>query len=240
MRAQLAFLAAMATVISARPALALTEASVLHFVRSQAAQKYQVSLKDVSVQWKGAPLSMIAHGLPEHPHLELGSVYTLSGTMPVPIEVWDKGKQITTIFPELEVDVWEKVLVASTYIPMGQPVSSSDVKIERRVMSMLGSQPLTSMRSLGGAVAARDIPPGMVLIGGMTSVPPLIRSGTMVNVKLVVGGLTILTTGQAMQDGRDGQAIRVLNPASNKDYTGVVVGRDAVVVNLEAGEDDEP
>ena len=81
----------------------------------------------------------------------------------------------------------------------------------------------------------RDIPPGLVLSTGMAQIPPLIRSGSMVNVKLVAGGLTILTTGQALQDGRRGQVIRVLNPTSQKDYMGMVVGSDEVDVNLEGG-----
>lgn len=230
-----AILAAAALAVTARPALALTEGSVVDFVREQAAQKYQVPLKNVDVKWIGTPLAMIAPHLPDGAHLKLGELYTLSGTMPVPLQVWNKGRQVAMIFPELSIDIWEKVLVAKTYISMGTPLVPSELALERRKQDMLGSDSFTSMESVQGAVAMRDIPPGMVLTSGMAQVPPLVRSGTMVNVKLVAGGLTILTTGQAMQDGRRGQVIRVLNPTSQKDYMGVVKGSDEVDVDLEGG-----
>ena len=230
-------LAGLALTLPAQPALALTEGTVLDFVRAQAAQKYQVDVKDVHVSWQGMPLAMIAPTLPDKAQLKLGSVYTLCGTMPVPIEIWSKGRQVAMIFPDLNIDVWESVVVSTSYVQMGTPLTLADLKCQRRLLSTLGSQAYSSISDLAGAVALRDIPAGQVLTTGMAAVPPLVHSGAMVNVSLIDGGLSIQTTGQALQDGRRGQVIRVLNPVSSKDYMGVVTGSDEVVVHLEGGTD---
>ena len=231
-----AIAAAALILLHASAARALTEGGICDFVRQQAAQKYQVSPKDVDVKWKGASLATIASDLPASATVRLGSVYMLSGTLPVPLDVLSKGKLVRTIFPELSIDVWEKVLVTTDRIPMGSPVASSQVQTERRTLASLGVPPLTSLDGLADAVAVRDIPPQTVLIPAYFNVPPLVRSGSVINVSLVSGGLTILTTGQALQDGRKGQAIRVLNMSSHRDFTGVVTGQDQVTVQVEGDE----
>ncbi|MBU6427832.1 MAG: flagellar basal body P-ring formation protein FlgA [Cyanobacteria bacterium REEB65] len=219
-----------------RPAMALTEGTIVDFVREQAAQRYQVGLKNVTVQWKGPALGMIAPHLPDDATLKLGSAFTLSGTMPVPLQVWQKGKQVAMIFPELDIDVWEGVLVTTTSISRGSPISKIEIRRERRTLASLGSEAFTSQDALDGAVAMRDLPPGTVLTPAVVNIPPLVLSGSMVNVRLISGGLTILTTGQALQDGRKSQVVRILNPASQRDYMGVVVGKDLVDVQLEGGD----
>ncbi|MBI6545478.1 MAG: flagellar basal body P-ring formation protein FlgA [Cyanobacteria bacterium NC_groundwater_1444_Ag_S-0.65um_54_12] len=217
------------------PAEAVSERQILDLVRDATAQQYQVNTKDVEVRWSGNRLAILAPNLPQDGKPKLGKVYNLQGTMPVPIEVWHQGNK-TMIFPRLTIAVWEEVVVSRSAIARGAVLDESSLKLERRSRTSLPSQPYNVLAAVVGAKARREIPPGMPLTSSLLDLPPAVKGGSMVSVRLQSGSLLILTTGQALQDGRSGQVVRVLNPVSRRDYIARVAGPDLVEVTVEGEE----
>ncbi|MOA51381.1 flagellar basal body P-ring biosynthesis protein FlgA [compost metagenome] len=93
--------------------------------------------------------------------------------------------------------------------------------------------PLTSLDSLAGAEAVRDLAPGTVLTAQMFKIPPVIKQGAIVTVTLVTGDITLITSAQARSNGAVGQVIKVMNLDSKREFTARVIGPDRVEVKLE-------
>ncbi|MBM3268363.1 MAG: flagellar basal body P-ring formation protein FlgA [Candidatus Sericytochromatia bacterium] len=217
----------------ASPALALTERECVEFVRGQAALMYRVPASNVAVRWDGPRLAEILPKPANEATLALDrSLFKLSGTMPVPLQVWQKGTRVATIYPRLTINVQQEVAVATDRIGRGRVLDGAVVRIEKRPIGASSTQPFTSLEGVLGAVSRMDIPAGTVLTGAMIEVPPVVKGGQMVSVRLVSGGLLIMSSGQVLQDGRPGQLVRILNTKSQRDFLARVVGPDLVEVNI--------
>jgi flagella basal body P-ring formation protein FlgA len=218
----------------ASPGLALSEQDCVDYVRNQAALMYRVPLADVTVKWEGPRLADITTRVPKDGTLSLMvNQYRLAGTMPVPLQVFEKGAKVATIYPRLSINVQQEVAVATGRITRGRVIDGSVIRIEKRPATQISGQPFTSVEGLIGATSRVDIPAGAILSGVMVEVPPVVRSGANVSVRVNVGGLSIYSSGQVLQDGRPGQLVRVLNTKSQKEFLAKVVGPEIVEVDVE-------
>lgn len=225
----------------AEKALALTEQQCVDFVRGQAALMYRVPSSNVDVKWYGPRLSEMGpqlRSVPRDAKISLGgSLYKLYGTMPVPLQVWDKGTKVATIYPRFQINVTQEVVVTTTRVQNGVLLDGSLVRLEKRPVSTIMSQPFTALSGVLGTIAKRDLPPGTILAANMIESPPIVKSGSNVSVRVVSGGLTILGSGEALQEGRQGQLVRVLNRQSKREFLARVAGPDLVEIKLEDGEE---
>ncbi len=232
---------AAASIGFAEKALALTERQCLDYVRDQAATMYRVPFSNVDVKWYGPRLTELMTQLPKlapDAKVSLGSsLYKLYGTMPVPLQVWNKGVKVATIYPRFQINVVQEVVVTVGRVPRGAMLDAGSVNVEKRPVATIMSQPFTSLSGVLGTIAKRDIQPGTILGASMIESPAVVKSGSVVSVRLVSGGLTVFGSGQALQDGRQGQLVRVLNTQSKRDFLGRVAGPDLVEIRLEEGDE---
>lgn len=230
------FLAAWAIALTAAHAAPIRERDVVEFVAEQAALRYQANRSDIMVTWEGARLATLAGGALDSSQITLflDKDARLGGKSAVAIQLLKDGKRFKTIFPRLEVQVMREVMVAINGVARGAPLAEGDVELVKRALHTIPGTPiLGGPEVLRGAVAKRYVARGSVLVEGAFDLPPLVRSGSMVAVKLVSGELTIIASGQAVSDGAMGQLVRVVNLDTRKDFMARVVGENRVEIHLE-------
>lgn len=218
------------------PALAagLAKQQILDLVRDEAVLRLQVPRQDVVVEWKGASLESLVPALPPGTvTLEIAKTARLGGVGNVPVQILIDGKKFRTIFPRLDVQIFQQVFVAKSRIPRGSLVGGREVETVRQAVSSTSGQPLVSLEAVVGAEAVRDIPEGTVLTAQMFKLPTMVKLGAVVAVVLTVGELTIITSGEARQNGTKGQLIKVINLDSKREFTARVIGPDRVEIKLE-------
>lgn len=100
-----------------------------------------------------------------------------------------------------------------------------------------GAQPIDRLPSIDtviGAAAVRALHAGEVVTGRNVRVPPAVRSGEAVTVRVVVEGVEATGAATALQTGEIGDVIRMVNPESRRQLRGRVVGRAQVEVKHES------
>ncbi|MEB3330139.1 MAG: flagellar basal body P-ring formation chaperone FlgA [Candidatus Sericytochromatia bacterium] len=220
------------TVAWAAPAL--REQEVLEAVRAATATRLQVPGRDVRVTWRDMAADNLVPALPPgRVTLRVSPTASLGGAGAVPVQVFVEGRRWRTIFPRLDVQVMQPVLVARTRITRGAQAQAGDVEAVRRPVQRMAQAPLTRLEQMLGNEATRDIAPGTVLTAGMFRVAPLVRPGEDVTVTVVDGGLTVVARGQARSAGGNGQLVKVVNPNTRHEFTARVVGPGKVEVRLE-------
>lgn len=216
-------------------AASLREQDVVDVVASHVAQRYQVRRDRVEIDWEGPGLTTLLRApLPKGTvDLAITGQPRLIGRVAIPLELSVDGKRQRTIYPRLSIKVWQDVWVAEDRIRRGELFEPAMAKADRRSLETVMGSPPSSLKGLTGATAKREIPAGSVLVAEMFAMPPLVKNGTMVTVRLVSGELTIVTRGQAIGNGTYGQLIKVTNPDTHKDYVARVIGNDEVEITLE-------
>jgi flagella basal body P-ring formation protein FlgA len=212
----------------------LREQEVLDAVRAATATRLQVPSRDVRVAWRDMSVENMVPALPPgRVTLQVSPTASLGGSGAVPVQVLVEGQRWRTIFPRLEVQVVQPVLVARTRIARGVQAQAGDVEAVRNPVQGTGQPPLSRLEQVLGNEATRDIAPGTVLTAGMFRVAPVVRPGEDVTVSVLDGGLTIVARGQARSAGGNGQLVKVVNPDTRHEFTARVVGPGKVEVRLE-------
>jgi flagella basal body P-ring formation protein FlgA len=221
---------------AAVPSLAATlrEQEITDLVTTEVVKRLQVSRQDVTVEWMDMSASSLVPALPEgRVSLEISPNAHLGGKGSVPIQVSINGRRFRTIFPRLEVKVFQQVAVAKNRISRGTVANGGDVVLQRTPISGMNQAPLTNLVTVLGAEATRDIPPGTVLTAQMFRLPNVVKTGDMVSIVLTSGDLTIVYHGQARTAGAMGQLIKVINLESKREFTARVTGPNRVEIKLE-------
>ncbi len=230
------FLAAWAIALAPAHAAPIRERDVLEYVAEQAALRFQANRSDVLVSWEGPRLATLAGGELDGSTvtLHLDKDTRLGGKSAIPLQLLKDGKRFKTLFPRLEIQVLRNVMILTKGVPRGGAIVEGDVQMAKRALHTIPGTPiLGGPEVLRGSVAKRYVSKGSVLVEGAFDLPPLVRSGSMVAVKVVSGGLTIVASGQAVTDGALGQMVRVLNLDTRRDFVARVVGADRVEISLE-------
>lgn len=215
-------------------AAALRERAVVDFVASQVAMRYQVERARVEIEWMGASIEALVGTLPEGPiAMSMESKPRLLGRTSVPLTLSIGGRRLKTIYPQLAIKVWQDVWMTQKAIHRGGMLEEGQASSAKRSLEAVMGAPVTRLMILRGALAKREIPAGSVLLTEMFELPPLVRSGQMVTVRVKSGDLTIVTRGQVLGNGASGQLVRVINPETHKNYVARVVGVEQVEVSIE-------
>lgn len=161
---------------------------------------------------------------------------SLIGRVQVSVTILSSGKQQLELPVNFDVQLFQSVAVAKQRIERGQPLTKESVYFERRPADG-AADPLIESTSLAGAKAKRTILPTQVISAadvefGAEDNPVLVKQRDVVKMLVRAGGLRIAASGEALQDGRAGQMIRVRNVDSQNIVLGRVVDRSVVEIRF--------
>jgi len=165
-----------------------------------------------------------------------GPIRQLGPSVPVSFDVMDgTGRKVASVVPRFAVEAWRNLPVLAHPMERGVALAPADIEMRRLAQSRVTGPVLLDVGALIGAKLVRSLASGSVLITNVLDLPPVVRQGATVRVHVRSGGLEVLGQGTALQDGRVGQVIRIVNPSSRKDFLARV--RNAEVVEMDLGED---
>jgi flagella basal body P-ring formation protein FlgA len=147
----------------------------------------------------------------------------MRGTLSVGVEAWVDGVQVRAVSVPVRVAVLSEVLVAARPVGRHAVLTAEDVRLERREV-LAGQEPARELAAVLNRRAVRSIVPGELLLATLVESPPLVRRGDVVLLAAEGRGLRALTQGEAKEDGKSGQVIRVRNLASGREVYGEVAG----------------
>ncbi|MDA1018128.1 MAG: flagellar basal body P-ring formation chaperone FlgA [Planctomycetota bacterium] len=160
------------------------------------------------------------------------------GRVHVGVSVIRDGKRETELPVMLEVHQDRDVVTAKRKIIAGAKFGRDDLTLGRRRVTKLTGYP-ASVEALIGRVAARTIETGAVVrdqdIGTqpVKQNPVVIQREDRIRCYVKAGGImTISVSGEALQDGRVGETIKVRNVDSKKIVQGRVISAHEVEISL--------
>ncbi|NEV60523.1 flagellar basal body P-ring formation chaperone FlgA [Thiorhodococcus minor] len=137
-----------------------------------------------------------------------------------------------SIFVPVRIERHTEVVVAARPLGRAQVIRGHDIRLERKETSRLTSGYFSDPAAVIGQEARRRLVPGQVLTSSHVAPRQLVKRGQEVTLYAVRPGLTVRMKGEALEDGAEGQRIRVRNRSSKRIVEGFVEPSGAVRVVL--------
>jgi flagella basal body P-ring formation protein FlgA len=203
------------------------------------------------VPWAAEELDIREVGTVEVPALDLGQEDRwsfepelvggrLAGRVQVDVGIVVNGRKVATIPVRFDVRLYQTIAVASCRIEPGESITQAHLHIDRRALEGTAASQYPAPEQLIGKKARRPVQPGQVLArtdvdtavpAADSGGPVLIHIRDGVKIMAKVGHLRVTAQGEALQDGKAGQTIRVRNISSKAVITGRVVDKAVVEID---------
>ncbi|MFB3819151.1 MAG: flagellar basal body P-ring formation chaperone FlgA [Candidatus Methylomirabilales bacterium] len=153
------------------------------------------------------------------------------GSLGATVEVWVDGEPARTVRVAVRLSRRTDVVVAARPIPRHAVIGPDDVRLERREVTAPGEAP-AGLEGVVGRRALRGVAAGEAVQPAMLELAPLVRRGDLVVLVAEGRGVRAMSPGEAREEGRAGQVIRVKNLASGRDVHGQVEAEGRVRVHF--------
>jgi flagella basal body P-ring formation protein FlgA len=131
----------------------------------------------------------------------------------------------------LQINLFQKVLVARELIKQGQDLTPELFDIARREVTSLADPPIVSPQELDGKSATRAIVAGKTLTQSFLQKQEIVKRGDLVSIEYSSGSIKITASGEAKEPGSQGETIKVKNMSSSKIISAVVQDEKTVKIN---------
>ena len=136
-----------------------------------------------------------------------------------------------TVNLNLQINLFQKVLVAKESIKQGQNLTPELFDVARREVTSLADPPIVSSQELDGKSAARAMVAGRTLTQSLLQKQELVKRGDMVSIEYSSGSIKITASGEAKEPGYLGETIKVKNMSSSRIISAVVQDEKTVKIN---------
>ena len=126
------------------------------------------------------------------------------------------GTAIESQQVRLFIHKYANVAVVNDRITRFDELTEKSILIEKREITSLSETPLVSLDEIKGTRARRNLAKGTVLTSGDVELIPTVRSNTDIHIIYSNGLCRVTSQGQALQDGRIGDYIKIKNKSSGK------------------------
>jgi flagella basal body P-ring formation protein FlgA len=197
-------------------------------IRSQVGSS--VSSEDLVITSVGRVQDVVAPlgNLVINTSLPYGIRYNTPTTVMVAINV--NERVFSKVGLKFDVKLYRQVAVAARDVNAHEIFTDDSLRYERMDTGQLPAGFVTNKNKILGLMARRQITPGMVVTDSMVNKPVFVKRGNLITLLAHIGSMEVTSSGQAMQDGTEGQLIRVLNVNSNKAVFGRVINESTVQV----------
>ena len=152
---------------------------------------------------------------------KIGQTYT-SVSCSTPVE-W-------RIYVPVVVAAYGDVLVTQRPLPRGHRLSAADVRVEKRELSVFRRGFFSDIDKLSLLETKRAVGAGVALTPDKLASVKLVRNGELVQLVSASSQVQVAARGKALNDGAQGNTVRVRNLSSGRVVEGRVIGLGKVSV----------
>jgi flagella basal body P-ring formation protein FlgA len=126
----------------------------------------------------------------------------------IPVEVTVDGKFYRLIPVSVLIKVTTECLVATQNIKIKEPIADK-VILQKRDITYLPDDVITDIDRIKNKISRQAISSGSIILYKMLDSTPVFRRGDTVTVMVKRGGVTVETTGLSMDDGKEGNIVKI-------------------------------
>lgn len=162
---------------------------------------------------------------------EINSKY-FSTNMLARINIYVNGESVKTFGVPISFEVRDYVWVAKDQIQRGKAFNPKNVALEKKDISSFMENAARQNFDIGASLAGKTYKVGDIIDQRYIEKTPDVLRNSQVSVILQSDSVTITFDGEALENGKIGDFIRVKSKRYNKFYTAKVVSENVVIINI--------
>ena len=147
----------------------------------------------------------------------------------VTVQLKCNSPALWTQYVHVRIEKLSPVVIAKEHIARGQVIDADSVTVALRAQHFVRAQYVDEPELIVGSRSKRSIRQGLPINANQLC---MVCKGDNVNIMATINGLTIKTTGEALEDGAIGENVRVRNRKSGRLVNAQVVAVETVSVNI--------
>jgi flagella basal body P-ring formation protein FlgA len=164
---------------------------------------------------------------------EVYSNFDPVGDVYVPVQVFVDGKKAEIVYVRAKVEVWKDIVVTSQRLSRGAVISAGDILLSKKDVGLIPLRYFVDQKDIIGKEIVSSISGGIVIQDWMVRVPPAVKKNEDVTIIAELPTLMVTAKGTALEDGYEGDNIKVRNNDTKKELRAVVLKDGKVQVNLD-------
>ena len=160
--------------------------------------------------------------------IEANASRRLLGVNMLPIKVLVDGESYRKFYVKFKTGVWQETLIAKERLARNQSLSEDLFAKQKKLITNGRSKYVSSPAELKNKILKRPVAANEPLTYDLLETPALVKRWQEVELIAKIGGITVATTGKALETGREGDIIKVKNTNSNKKIEAKVVAPNQV------------
>jgi flagellar basal body P-ring formation protein FlgA len=190
--------------------------------------------------WTGPEVEVSLTGNPADVEIPIGDVDLVIPQRNSPVsfqniafrlEAMRAGKVMRSFWVTADVHIRAKVLQAARQIPFGGILAVEDLQEATTEITDPRVIYFRKLEEVVGNEVKRPLSTGDPITRDVVTSPVLVRSGDMVQLRLIRSGVSLTTSARAEQNGKLGQLIRIRNLEFSRPIKAMVTARGEVMVH---------
>ncbi len=147
-------------------------------------------------------------------------------------DLWNGPERVGHWQAVLQAKVWRETAVAHSALTRGELLRDADIVMERRDLLNARDALLNISKDDNSLALVENVSAGLPVLNRAVRPRPLVKRGQMVDGVFTQGSLTISLKVEILEDGLQGQTIRVRNPKTMRQLYGKVQNEETVRITL--------
>ncbi len=147
-------------------------------------------------------------------------------------DLWNGPERVGHWQAVLQAKVWRETAVAHSALTRGELLRDADIVMERRDLLNVRDAILNISKDDNSLALVENVSAGLPVLNRAVRPRPLVKRGQMVDGVFTQGSLTISLKVDILEDGLQGQTIRVRNPKTMRQLYGKVQNEETVRITL--------
>lgn len=148
------------------------------------------------------------------------------------VNIEANGKILKTFGVPVKLSIYDNVYTASCNIRAGEELSSSNISIEKKDITLNRNSVMKEDFSLQDIISKKSYNTGDIIDKRFTEKEPDVVKNTIVSVIFKDDDVAVTLTCLALESGKKGNYIRVRSKQFKKDYLGKVIDTSTILVEL--------
>lgn len=157
---------------------------------------------------------------------------TIGNHYTVPIKVLINEQVFKTLYVNVKANIYKNIIIANNSIRKNSIISENDIIIERSDITRIRNKSdlFYNKKDLIGMMATSYIPRGKEITSKTIDTPPLVEKSSTIKIIASIGNIEASLFGLALENGRKGDVISIMNPKTKKEFLAKVIANDLATV----------
>lgn len=142
------------------------------------------------------------------------------------------GKKMESFGVPVKLTVWDKVWVANDFIRRGETLSNANLSLENKNITLMAENALRENSDPQGCLVRKSFNHGDIIDRRFLESVPIVMKNSPVSVIFQFSSITVTIAGEALDNGKMGDYIKVRSKTYGKEYVGQVISANTILINI--------